>query len=54
MPETVEAKSLVPLLDGRQETVRRAACAVYKDVQRAVVEDRWKLIRSYYYCRGAR
>jgi arylsulfatase A-like enzyme len=47
IPATVEARSLLPLLNGQRDAVRDHVCAAYKDVQRAVIEDRWKLIRYY-------
>lgn len=45
VPPTVEGKSLVPLLRGEQRVVRSSVYLAYKDVQRAVVTDRWKLVQ---------
>jgi arylsulfatase A-like enzyme len=43
--QTVETRSLVPLLRGAGEGARRGVCQVYKDVQRMATDGRWKLIR---------
>lgn len=40
----VEGLSLAPVIRGKRKKVRDAAFAVYKDVQRMVREERWKLI----------
>ncbi len=45
IPDTVEGKSLVPIMQGKTDKVRDAIFLAYKDVQRAVRSDRWKLIR---------
>ncbi|MGI8423704.1 MAG: sulfatase-like hydrolase/transferase [Chloroflexota bacterium] len=45
--ETVEARSLTPILRGETERHRPTVCQVYKDVQRMVTDGRWKLIRYY-------
>jgi arylsulfatase A-like enzyme len=45
--ETVETRSLVPLLRGDADRVRDRVCQVYKDVQRMVCDGRWKLIRYF-------
>ena len=45
--ETVETRSLVPLLHGAADALRDTVCGVYKDVQRMVSDGRWKLIRYY-------
>ncbi|HEU5316392.1 MAG TPA: sulfatase-like hydrolase/transferase, partial [Chloroflexota bacterium] len=50
--ETVETRSLVPLLHGVTDTHRPVVCQVYKDVQRLVTDGEWKLIR--YYASGER
>lgn len=47
LPDTVAGKSLVPLLSGKQETVRESVFAAYKSVQRSVSDGTWKLIRYY-------
>lgn len=44
VPEHVEFKSLVPLLDGTAERIREAAYAAYMQFQRMVTEDNLKLI----------
>lgn len=51
IPETVESRSLVPLLttDAPQ---REFVCSLYKDVQRGISDGRWKLIRYYRTERG--
>lgn len=46
VPET-DGKSLAPLLMGEQEQVRPTVCSAYRDVQRMVRDERWKLIRYY-------
>lgn len=43
-PRTVEGRSLAPLLRGRQKSVRDSVYLAYRDVQRGVRTDRWKLI----------
>lgn len=43
-PPGVEGFSLAPIVRGKQKKVRDCAFAVYKDIQRMVREDRWKLI----------
>jgi arylsulfatase A-like enzyme len=43
-PDGSEGKSLVPVLAGRQNAVRDSVFTAYIDVQRAVRDDRWKLI----------
>jgi len=45
--ETVETRSLAPLLQGVTDSHRPVVCQVYKDVQRMVTDGRWKLIRYY-------
>lgn len=44
IPESVEGRSLAPVIAGRRREVREAAFAVYKDVQRMVRRGNWKLI----------
>ena len=44
-PEGVEGKSLVPVIKGSESKVRDALYTAYKNCQRAVRNDRWKLIR---------
>jgi arylsulfatase A-like enzyme len=43
-PEGSEGKSLIPVLAGKQRAVRDSLFTAYIDVQRAVRDDRWKLI----------
>jgi arylsulfatase A-like enzyme len=45
VPPSVEGKSLVPLIRGRTAKVREYLYTAYRDCQRAVRDDRWKLIR---------
>ena len=45
VPASAEGKSLVPLLEGQAPKPRDCLFTAYKDVQRAVRTDRWKLIR---------
>jgi len=45
IPGTVEGKSLVPVLAGRTKGVRDSVFAAYRNVQRMVRDERWKLIR---------
>jgi arylsulfatase A-like enzyme len=44
-PECVEGQSLVPLINGTQLKVRDVLYTAYKTCQRAVRDQRWKLIR---------
>ena len=43
-PEGSEGKSLVPVLTGKQAAVRHSIFTAYRNLQRAVRDDRWKLI----------
>jgi arylsulfatase A-like enzyme len=45
IPEGVEGKSLVPILQGKESKLRDALYTAYRDCQRSVRDDRWKLIR---------
>lgn len=45
IPEGVEGKSLAPILRGQATKVRDSVFLAYRDVQRAIRDDRWKLIR---------
>ena len=45
IPAKVEGKSLVPVLQGKETKVRDVLYTAYRDCQRAVRDDRWKLIR---------
>ncbi|MFN7933013.1 MAG: sulfatase-like hydrolase/transferase [Bryobacteraceae bacterium] len=44
IPASVEGKSLAPIIRGEKREVREYAFAVYKDVQRMVRRENWKLI----------
>jgi arylsulfatase A-like enzyme len=44
-PEAVEGKSLVPVIKGSESNVRDVIYTAYKNCQRAVRNERWKLIR---------
>lgn len=46
-PDTVEGRSLVPLMHGSAERVRETVFAAYRDIQRTVSDGLWKLIRYY-------
>lgn len=45
VPADLDGRSLKPVMDGRAEKVRDSLFLAYRDVQRAVRDDRWKLIR---------
>ena len=45
VPAGVEGKSIVPILTGKMAKVRDVAYTAYRDCQRAIRDDRWKLIR---------
>lgn len=45
IPEGLDGQSLWPILQGRAATVRASLMLAYRDVQRAVRDQRWKLIR---------
>ncbi len=45
IPEGVEGKSLRPILTGKQTKVRDLLYTAYRHCQRAIRDDRWKLIR---------
>jgi arylsulfatase A-like enzyme len=45
MPDSVEGQSLAPILAGTKKDLRDSIFTAYRDVQRAVRTDRWKLIR---------
>ncbi len=45
IPDGVDAKSLVSILNGTQPKVRDVIYTAYRDCQRAIRDDRWKLIR---------
>ena len=45
MPAGVEGKNLRPIIEGKQSKVRDVLYTGYRHCQRAVRDDRWKLIR---------
>ncbi|MEI6819652.1 MAG: sulfatase-like hydrolase/transferase [Verrucomicrobiota bacterium] len=45
VPTGLDAKTLAPVIEGRQPKIRDALFTAYKDCQRAIRDDRWKLIR---------
>jgi arylsulfatase A-like enzyme len=45
IPDGVEGKSLVPILTGKHTEVRDELYTAYRNVQRALRDDRWKLIQ---------
>ncbi len=45
LPDGVEGKSLVPILEGKQAKVRDVLYTGYRNCQRSIRDDRWKLIR---------
>ncbi len=45
IPEGLTGKSLKPIMTGKKKSVRDSLFTSYKEVQRAVRDDRWKLIR---------
>ncbi len=45
LPEGVEGKSLVPIISGKETKVRDFCYTGYKDCQRSVRDQKWKLIR---------
>ena len=45
IPETVEGRSLLPIMRGKETKVRDAILLAYRDVQRAARTEDWKLIR---------
>jgi len=45
VPCGLDGKSLVPVLQGKSPGVRQFALTGYRDVQRAIRDERWKLIR---------
>ena len=44
-PDGVEGKSLVPILTGKETKLRDVLYTAYRNGQRAIRDDRWKLIR---------
>ena len=45
LPDGVEGRSLVPVVTGTQQKVRDLCYTAYRDCQRAIRDERWKLIR---------
>ena len=45
LPDGVEGKSIAPILNGKQAKVRDVLYTGYRTCQRAIRDDRWKLIR---------
>jgi arylsulfatase A-like enzyme len=45
VPKDLDGLSLAPVIAGRKRSVRDSIFLAYRDVQRAVRDDRWKLIR---------
>lgn len=48
VPETVDGKSLVPLINGQKPSIYDSAFSIYKDLQRMVKKDGWKMVRYYH------
>jgi arylsulfatase A-like enzyme len=44
-PEPIDGRSVKPVMEGKLPTTRRGLLLAYRDVQRAVRDKRWKLIR---------
>lgn len=45
LPQDIDGQSLTPILNGTQTKVRELLYTGYKDCQRSIRDDRWKLIR---------
>ena len=45
VPTGLDARSLAPVIEGRQPKVRDCLFTAYRDCQRSIRDDRWKLIR---------
>lgn len=45
LPAGVEGRSIAPILQGKTTKVREVLYTAYRDCQRAIRDDRWKLIR---------
>lgn len=48
VPDTVEGANLLPVISGKTASPRNTVYAVYRDIQRMVKDERWKLIRYYH------
>jgi len=44
-PQNIDGKSLAPILSGKASKVRGSLVTAYTNTQRAIRDDRWKLIR---------
>ena len=47
IPESVEGRSLKPVIDGKQDTLRESIYCAYKGIQRMVRDERYKLIKYH-------
>ena len=47
VPEAIDGKSLVPVIRGQKQQVRDYVFTAYRNLQRAVREPRWKLIKYH-------
>jgi arylsulfatase A-like enzyme len=47
VPETVEGRSLVPVITSQQATLRKTLFFAYRNIQRAVRDERYKLIEYF-------
>ncbi len=47
LPEGIDGKSLVPVIRGQKQQVREFVFTAYRNLQRAVREPRWKLIKYH-------
>ena len=47
VPESVESRSLLPLMEDSDTVLHETVYSHYKDIQRMVGDGRWKLIRYY-------
>ena len=45
LPEQIDGSNLLPVIDGRETGVRDVLYTAFADVQRAIRDPRWKLIR---------
>ena len=45
VPKKLDGRSIAPVITGKKKDARDAIFTIYKDVQRSVRTDRWKLIR---------
>ncbi|MFD0678575.1 MULTISPECIES: sulfatase-like hydrolase/transferase [unclassified Paenibacillus] len=47
LSDTVEGRSLMPLISGQETVLRESVFSAYKNVQRMISDGRWKYIRYY-------